>query len=460
MHMKKNLLTTLFLSACISSSVFAQYAWNNVGSGTNFTVQSLTGDTAINTLYVGGVFTQAGPVPTIGIAKWDGVNYSALDQGILVGTGISAMIMQGSNLIAGGSFTNISGATSKNIAQWNGAAWLPLGAGLDTSGGQAIVSALAIYNNELYAGGIFNKSGSTVLNYIAKWDGVNWQPVGTGTNGKVSSLCVYNGELYAGGTFTSAGGTPVKNIARWNGAAWNDVGGGVDYTGAISVSALQTYSTSLYAGGVFTTAGLTSVKNIARWDGANWFDVGGGTSNYTGAISVSALEVFQGNLVAGGGFDSLGGNHIKHVAKWNGTAWSALGSGMNNNVLTLKTLRDTLYAGGIFTVADASTSLFISQWKPTPASVMGDISYQSERFNLYPNPVQNKLWISGNATMNQNKVLNFTLYDPLGREIIKKENVRDEINFEGRNISPGLYFYKITDKNNVVLKEGKIIFAD
>src|ERR1700751_3397765 len=137
-----------------------------------------------------------------------------------------------------------------------------------------------------------------------------------------------------------------------------------------------------------------------------------------------------------------------------------MGSGMNNSVLTLKTMRDTLYAGGVFTIADASTSLFISQWKLTPASVMSDISYQSERFNLYPNPVQNKLWISGNATMNQNKVLNFTLFDPLGREIIKKENIKDEINFEDKNISPGLYFYKITDRSSAALKEGKIIFAD
>jgi hypothetical protein len=461
--MKRNLLTALVISGLFCSSAYSQNIWSNVGPGTNFSVQALTCDSNNKVLYVGGVFTQAGTVPaTIGIAKWDGANYSAVGQGLLVGTGISALLYNYTNgkLIAGGSFTNISGTTSKNIAEWNGIGWSPLGVGLDTSGTQAVVSALAIYNNELYAGGVFNKSGSTILSYIAKWDGTNWQPVGTGTNGKVSSLCVYNNELYAGGIFTNAGGVPVNNIARWNGTTWGDVGGGVvNYTGAISVSAMQVYTGGLYAAGTFTAAGSTVVKNIARWNGVNWGDVGGGSSDYTGAISVSALQVYHGELVAGGMFDSLGTIAANHIGKWNGSAWSAMGSGMNNGILTLQTMADTLYAGGLFTTADGNTSLFISEWKPNLLSV-NDNMYETDNISLYPNPVQNKLWVSTNTTMNQNKKLNFTLFDAIGREVIKKENVKDEINFGGSTISPGLYFYKVTDQNNVVLKEGKIVFSE
>jgi hypothetical protein len=34
--------------------------------------------------------------------------------------------------------------------------------------------------------------------------------------GYVSALAVYNGQLIAGGEFTSAGGVPAKNIAAWS----------------------------------------------------------------------------------------------------------------------------------------------------------------------------------------------------------------------------------------------------
>ncbi len=42
-----------------------------------------------------------------------------------------------------------------------------------------------------------------------------------------------------------------------------------------------------------------------------------------------------GNLYAGGEFTTAGGMAANHIAKWNGTIWSALGSGMNNDVYAL-----------------------------------------------------------------------------------------------------------------------------
>jgi hypothetical protein len=87
-------------------------------------------------------------------------------------------------------------------------------------------------------------AGNVRANYIAKWDGTQWSPLGSGTNGpSVTSLTVFddgNGPaLYAGGTFTTAGGVPANGIAKRNGSQWSRVGDGVT---AGSISKLSVFA--------------------------------------------------------------------------------------------------------------------------------------------------------------------------------------------------------------------------
>ncbi|MCB0046289.1 MAG: hypothetical protein KDD92_12755, partial [Caldilineaceae bacterium] len=92
---------------------------------------------------------------------------------------------------------------------------------------------------------------------------------------------------------------------------------------------------NLYAGGGFTTAGGTSANRIAQWDGTAWTALGSGMNNFVYALTTDA----DGNLYAGGDFFVAGGTSVNRIAKWDGTAWTALGSGMNNavNALTAHT---------------------------------------------------------------------------------------------------------------------------
>ena len=93
------------------------------------------------------------------------------------------------------------------------------------------------------------------------------------------------------------------------------------------VSALAVSGTDLYAGGDFTTAGGVPANCIAKWNGSAWSALGSGMKQRTIA-HVYALAVSGTNLYAGGYFTTAGGVPANYIAKWDGSAWSALGSGI------------------------------------------------------------------------------------------------------------------------------------
>src|SRR4029453_8196205 len=101
-----------------------------------------------------------------------------------------------------------------------------------------------------------------------------------------------------------------------------------------------------------------------KWDGLSWSPLGGGVSGSLGVFSfpiVEALAVFDDGggaaLYAGGSFTTAGGIPAANIARWNGTTWSALGSGVEaaGAVRSLAAFDDgtgpALYAGGHFSTA-------------------------------------------------------------------------------------------------------------
>src|SRR5690606_16743164 len=133
-----------------------------------------------------------------------------------------------------------------------------------------------------------------------------WSPIGSGFNSFVNSLAVYNGELIAGGWFSIAG---VRSIARWDGSDWTPLGGGVGLSDCPScgadVSAMLVYNGELIAAGYFTVAGSTLANHIARWNGTNWSNLQGGVNN-----QVFALAELDGALYAGGVFNRANGSIV------------------------------------------------------------------------------------------------------------------------------------------------------
>jgi hypothetical protein len=89
---------------------------------------------------------------------------------------------------------------------------------------------------------------------------------------------------------------------------------------------------------------------------ANWISMGG-VNGTDGEVYAAAMDG-SGNLYIGGWFGVAGNAVAKNDAKWDGSSWSALGSGINDWVWALAVSGGTLYAGGYFTAAggNAATS--------------------------------------------------------------------------------------------------------
>jgi len=303
-------------------------------------------------LYAGGWFTQAGEAEVSGIARWDGTSWWPLGTGIggdplhFVYTVTVANDVTGQDLVlyVGGLFTTAGGVSANSIAKWDGETWLPLGDGFP---GES-VSALAVFDDgsgdgpALYAAGYFTMAGSVPANNIARWDGQAWSPVGDGLDGNVDALAVFNDgsgpALYAGGSFMHAGGVEAARIARWDGSSWAPVGGGVNYfVNELAVVADGSRGGSaLYVGGQFSTAGVIEAKGIAKWDGTTWSALGSGVRNDGLAGSVQGIAVLDDHtlddpvLYAGGFFDHAGDVAADYAAKWDGATWTDLGNGIND----------------------------------------------------------------------------------------------------------------------------------
>jgi len=130
---------------------------------------------------------------------------------------------------------------------------------------------------------------------------------------------------------------------------WDTAFGNPGIAGDVKALAVDG-SGNLYAGGNFTTVGVVGANRIAKWDGSAWSALDTGMNGYVYALAVDG----SGNLYAGGNFTTAGGVSVNYIAKWDGSAWSALGSGMDSDVHVLACDGSgNLYAGGSLRVTAA-----------------------------------------------------------------------------------------------------------
>lgn len=226
-------------------------------------------------------------------------------------------------------------------------------------------------DNSVYAGGNFTTAGATAVSSIARWNGSVWSGLGagltysTGGNGDCYAITLHtDGLVYASGDFDTAGGVSANYIARWNPTtlSWSAVGSGLNG----SCYALETGPDGrLYACGLFDIAGT---NGIASWNGTSWSALGSGLSDLPCNALASGADGF---LYVGGFFTTAGGITVNNIARWNPTTstWSAMGSGLNGSCFSIAYGNDGfVYVGGTFSAAGGNVANRIARWNRTTST--------------------------------------------------------------------------------------------
>lgn len=300
-----------------------------------------------------------------------------------------AIAVDGNNVYVGGTFTTAGSLSSASyVARFNllSNTWSAL-ASTNGEGVNNFVNAISVLNGVVYVGGTFiraNNSGNIgttiIANHIARFNTANntWLTLGrndvfSGVNGAVSALAVFNGEIYLGGSFTTAASASITSITAnrvvryaptTNGFSAVGVGSGNGVDN--SVFAIAVSGNDLFFGGNFTVAnvnGTTVAANrIVRFSGGAWSSVGTGSANGVDG-TVFGITVSGSALYVGGNFTNAGGSVANRLAFYNyrTNSWNKVGSssgnGLDGTVRALVAVGSDVWVGGDFANANVSGTL-------------------------------------------------------------------------------------------------------
>jgi hypothetical protein len=308
-------------------------AWTPVGTGFNNSVSALVlhDDGGGTALYAGGSFTHHERTELNFAAKWDGTSWSPLASGLSSAVGDLVSFDDGAGPALYAS-TGVPGSLLWRLHKWDGASF-----GLTGDFNREILD-LEVFDDgaglALFVAGAFTTVNGMTVNHIARWDGLSWTPLGTGTNWEVFALAAFDDgsgpALFAAGHFITAGGGAASHVAKWDGVSWSALGSGCDDDVYELAVADDGSGPALFAGGVFTTAGGVAASCVAKWDGSSWSALDSGLASVSGpqVVALVAHDDGQGPaLFAGGSFTSAGGVPASNLAKWDGSSWSPLGGG-------------------------------------------------------------------------------------------------------------------------------------
>ncbi len=337
----------------------------SLGNGTAGEVEALTLD-AEGAVVVAGTFTEAGGIAAVNVARWNGTAWSAFSEGLPRDVNVLVTRPNGRVVAGWGRYSDRLDVCC--LSEWTGTVWRPVSG--STNG--PVTALVAEADGNLLVGGDFSAVGDRAARSVAQHsDERGWTAFGSGFDGIVNAFARGpGGLLYAGGSFRTAGSVRAVGIASWDGHEWAPVGDGLrlnEYSGSAFVLKMGPDG-QLYVGGAFETAGRIASRDLAVWDGQTWHSLGNplrGTSPYRTVSDIAFSST--GDLYIGGGFLDVVGRPARHVARWDGTQWSALGGpfggGVDYSVYTLAFRPDgTLYVSGSTDGNPSSPTRLVSLW--------------------------------------------------------------------------------------------------
>ena len=351
--------------------------WDNLGTGSKPTspafvdvVYALNSD-APGVLYAGGRFIDAGgDLSADFLAQWKNGRWTRAVSVPLTAS-VNAIAYRAGKLYVGGVFVNAGGNPNADyLAVWDGTKWGTVcNATGPPIGGNVL--ALQIVGSTIYVGGTFqNGAGIASADYLLACDLATGAPRSTVAKDGEFSGPVYaltadsKGNLYAGGRFGNLAGVPATdNVAYFNGSGWHAMGTGPGQGGGAVdsfVRGLTANGTNVYVGtDSVNIAGIALADHVAKWNGSAWSAMGsnsaGGDGWFPASTFINALTTSGSRVFAAGSFQNANGDKLADmVAEFDGKAWQPVGSNgagdgpLKGNVSALTTFDKDLVAGGLF----------------------------------------------------------------------------------------------------------------
>jgi hypothetical protein len=139
-----------------------------------------------------------------------------------------------------------------------------------------------------------------------------------------------------------------------------------------------------------------SANYIAKWNGSTWSALGSGLNT-----TVTAVAIGSDGIYAGGSFTTAGGSNAKYIARWDGANWIPLGSGTTNgvdgSVRAIAVSGSTVYVGGSFANAGGLPASMVAKWDGNNWSKLGT-GIQGAMVSALA-VVGNRLYVGGQFTM-------------------------------------------------------------
>jgi len=326
---------------------------------------------ADNAVYLGGLFNFVNGQPRANTAAVDITgNLLAWNPG--TNGEVKAVAYYNGTVFIGGAFTTVAGIPRNYLAsvEASGAAsaWNP--APVST------VSSLCIDGSILYVGGSFSNISAVSRNNIAAYNlpGMTLTPCSPPLPlGDVASLCVYGNSIYA------AAGTTVRAIDINTGT--NSAGWTVPVLNA-NCGTISVKDGNVFIGGLFTTVNVTTRNFMAvlKPDGTL------NASNPGADAQVNTMSFSGNNIFIGGAFNYAGGLRRSRIAKMSMSTGQPLdwAGSPNSTVSSLITVNGNVYAGGIFSSANAAVRMYLAAfdsggnllpWNPVPNGQVNSLQH-------------------------------------------------------------------------------------
>lgn len=126
---------------------------------------------------------------------------------------------------------------------------------------------------------------------------------------------------------------------------------------------------NIYFAGEFNSIQGMPANGIAKWNGTSWTALGSGINGDIFAIAVSGNDVY-----VGGSFNvAVSDGMARNVAKWDGTTWTRMGNGLGGGTHIVRSIAvygGEVYIGGNFNIPDGSPATGIVKWNGTEYSAL------------------------------------------------------------------------------------------